>query len=64
MNGITNDVIKDDIILPQFDHITQAPPPQPIRPHMTSLLDQLDTNIQLRKIAMEAEQVIMIFPIA
>ena len=58
MKRITDDVIQSDVIFPQFDHMSQAPPPQPTPSHMTSLLDQLDTNIQLRKIAVEAEQVI------
>ena len=51
-----DDVINDDVILPSFDHISE-PVLQPTQSHMGSMLDQLDTNIQLRRIAMEAEQV-------
>jgi len=53
---VHDDVINDDIILPSFDDISQ-PTAQPTRPNMRTLLDQLDTNVQLRRIAMEAEQV-------
>ena len=51
-----DDVINDDVIFPSFDHISE-PVLQPTQSHMGSMLDQLDTNIQLRRIAMEAEQV-------
>ena len=50
-------VNSDDIILPSHDH-TSLPAALPTtRSHMGNLLDQLDTSIQLRRIAMEAEQV-------
>lgn len=51
-----DDVINDDIILPSFDYNRELVP-QPAQCHMGNLLDQLDTSIQLRRIAMEAEQV-------
>ena len=51
-----DDVNNDDIILPTFDYNRELVP-QSTQCHMGNLLDQLDTNIQLRRIAMEAEQV-------
>ena len=55
----TSSVSDNDVILPSLD---QPGVPQLItsRSHMGNLLDQLDTSIQLRRIAMEAEQVCLL----
>lgn len=54
---VHDDVINDDITLPFNDYMSQPAPELTRSSHMGNLLDQLDTNIQLRRIAMEAEQV-------
>ena len=54
---VCDDVNNDDVILTSFDSTNPQTAP-PTRSHMGNLLDQLDTSIQLRRIAMEAEQVI------